>query len=145
MKKEKRADNFVPKPTYPGGPRKMSSFIYKNLKYPKDAIKDQITGTVRIRIEIDYKGRVISSQVMSGLNISCDEEAKRVVKLLKFEIPHKVRKGKIRYHKTLNIKFKPPTNQERQTKTSINYQITSDSKDNKQDPPPISYTYTITW
>jgi len=147
MKKERKAENFIPKPNYPGGPRKMSAFIYKNLKYPEDAAKDQISGTVRIRIDIDYKGNVIGSQILSGLTPSCNEEAKRVVKLLKFEIPHQIRKGKIRYGKTLNIKFKPPQPKKEPeiTQTKISYQITpSKPKKEATKEPPKSKTYSYT-
>jgi len=126
MKKERKAENFLPKPTYPGGPRKMSAFIKQHLKYPKESIKAQINGVVRIKIEIDFQGRVIGSKILSGLDESCNVEAERLVKLLKFNVDHKVRKGKIMFFKTLNIKFNPPqikpaTNKQN---TTLNYKLT---------------------
>ena len=145
MKKERKADKFIPKPIFPGGPRKMSAFIYKNLKYPADDIPKQIKGTVRIKIEIDYNGNVIGSQIMSGLSSSCDHEAKRIVNLLKFEFSHKFRKGKIRYHKTLNIKFNPPPILKNPT-TRIKYNITASKKTNKsisKNKPQTIYSYSI--
>ncbi|MEE9373939.1 MAG: TonB family protein [Saprospiraceae bacterium] len=147
MKKERRSDHFIPKPTFKGGQREMSAFIKENLKYPKDALAKKIKGTVRIKIEINYKGKVIGSQIMTGLNASCNAEAKRVVKLLEFEINHKLRKGKVRYHKTLNIKFSPPKPGKQKTyTTTINYKIISNKKKEVADPEKNkgeNYNYTI--
>ena len=141
VKKERKAEHFLPKPVYPGGPKKMSTFIYKNLVYPKEVINDQVKGTVRLKIEIDYQGKVISSQVLYGLHPLCDDEARRVAGLLQFEVNNKLRKGKIRYHKTLNIKFVPP--RPKATKTQIQYKIIKEKKGRDQKPKPKSYSYTI--
>ena len=146
MKKGRKADKFIPKPLYPGGPRKMSSFIYSHLKYHEDAIKDQIKGTVRIKIEIDYTGKVIGNQIMLGLTPSCNEEAERVANLLKFEFHHKLRKGKVRYYKTLNIKFSPPKKVKKPITSQINYTIKPSKQDISKNPKkgaPKTYKYQI--
>lgn len=105
MKKEKKHRNFIPQPDYPGGPKGITEFIYKELKYPEDAIPHKVEGTVVLKAEINYKGDVIDAKIISSLFPSCDEEAIRVVKLLKFKI-EKIRDLKVRYYKTFNIKFK---------------------------------------
>lgn len=148
MKKERKSNQFIPKATYPGGNRRMGSFIQENLKYPKEALEDKIEGVVRLKIEIDYKGRVISSQVLSGLSAACNQEAKRVAALLQFEIDQKLRKGKIRFNKTLNIRFKLPKQKPKAKaqpqKTTIKYHITSTSSPNSTtSSQKTSYSYTI--
>lgn len=64
----------------------MSKFVEEQLKYPDEAIKHQIEGTVVVKIEINYLGDVVDAHIISGLGHGCDQEAVRVVKLLKFNI-----------------------------------------------------------
>lgn len=107
MKKEKKRKSFIPQPDYPGGPKGITEFIYSQLKYPEEAIQHKIEGTVVLKAEINYKGVVIDARIISSLFPACDEEAIRVVKLLKFKID-KIRDLKVSYFKTFNIKFKVP-------------------------------------
>ena len=85
----------------------MKAFISKNLKYPAEAAKHRIEGTVRLNYTINYKGEVIDAKVISGLGYGCDEEAIRVVKLLKYKVP-KHFKMKVTFHKNINIHFRKP-------------------------------------
>jgi len=100
---------FIPQPEYPGGPKAMGAFIASNLVYPKEAIENKISGIVKVRIEIDYHGLVIHAKAMNHIGYGCDEEAMRVSSLLKFEVS-KLRHGKIRYYKNINIRFTLKTN-----------------------------------
>ena len=150
MKKERKADNFLPKPIYPGGPRKMSVFIKENLQYPEEAIKAQVRGIVRIKIEIDYQGIVIGSKILSGLDDSFNAEAERLVRLLKFKVDHKVRRGKIRFFKTLNIKFNPPQieHSKKKLNVTLKYNLTSSRETENSDQKikkKISYKYTLNY
>lgn len=145
MKKERRSENFLPKPTFPGGPRKMGAFIKDHLQYPKDALKEKLEGVVRIKIEIDYKGVVVGTQILSSLSPSCDEEAKRVASLMKFDVDHRLRRGKIRFHKTLNIRFRLPPKPKENTLLKYNITPAKKQKDNSPKKKETqSYTYTIT-
>lgn len=139
VKKEKRDKNFIHKPIYPGGNEAFKTFIRNNLKYPKEAFLKKIEGVVRIRYHINYEGKVTDTQVLTGLGYGCDEEAVRLVKMLKFEVP-KHRGVKVAFHKTTNIHFKLPKSVE----TSLSYTVTSKSKMKDSDPKPqSSYAFTI--
>jgi protein TonB len=105
MKKERKPKTFLRGPSYPGGPEAMRKFLGEQIKYPEAARKENIMGTVRLRIDINYQGKVTSSKILTSLGYGCDEEAQRVVGLLKFEVP-KQRKIKAVFHKTMNIHFK---------------------------------------
>ncbi|MBT8218814.1 MAG: energy transducer TonB, partial [Bacteroidia bacterium] len=105
MKKEKKSKNFIDKPVYEGGPTVMAKFIDDNIQYPEEARKEGIKGTVIIRYTIDYKGTVIETKVVSGIGYGCDEEAQRVVGLLKFQMG-KYRNMKIQFHKTIKVHFR---------------------------------------
>jgi TonB family protein len=94
VKKETKAKNFIPKPEYKGGPKALTQFIHDQLKYPKEALDKKIEGTVVLKAEINYRGEVIGTKIISGIGYGCDEEASRVVSLLKFHID-KIRNLKV--------------------------------------------------
>lgn len=105
--KERKSKHFLDKPTYPGGPKALKAFISENIKYPSDAITEKVEGSVSLKYSIDNQGKVISTRVISGLSPSCDEEAIRLVKLLKFT---KARNRGVRaiFHKDITIHFRLP-------------------------------------
>lgn len=143
MKKHRKDDSFIKKPVFPGGQAGINTVIKNNLKYPKKALEEKKEGVVQLRYEIDYKGKVTASKVISSLGYGCDEEAQRVVKLLKFEVAKNPRKMKIKFHKTIRINFRLP----KQQGMSLAYTtIKADSK-TKEEPKPksSSYSYTISW
>ena len=116
----------------------MSQFIAANLKYPEEALSNRIEGTVVTKIDISYKGKVVAARVLSALGHGCDAEAKRVVKLLEFDIESKIRKGKVLYHKTINIHFRLPETKSDAQSTQYNYQIVPTQK-GKSSRPNITY------
>lgn len=152
MKKEKRDDSFIKNPFYKGGAKAMNDFIYGSLKYPKEAAQIKVEGVVLIRYDIDHEGNVIDAKVIKGLGHGCDEEAIRVVKLLKFEVPKTPRKLKVIFHKDIKIYFKIavqqtnpvldkglPTNQ-----ISVVYNIVPDIvKSEKAKEKTTTYSYSI--
>lgn len=137
MKKPKKEKHFIHKPTYPGGSQALWTFIRKNLRYPREAWENDISGIVRLKYTIDGKGRITHTQIIHSLGYGCDEEASRVVKLLKYEVP-KVRKGKVKFHRSINIKFKPP--QKKSIKISYSESKAPVEEKNEK---PKSYGYTI--
>lgn len=145
MKKERKPKHFIKKPVYPGGLKAMREFIAKELKYPEEALKQRKEGVVRIKYDIDYKGNVFDTYILSSVGYGCDEEADRIVRLLKFEV-EKTRKVKVVFHKTIQIKFKlPKIKEQKKSKpepprvTSVQYNYvttksTSESPKKKKDP-----------
>jgi protein TonB len=143
LKKQAKSKHFIDKPVYLGGTAAMKKFIYKELKYPQEALKEKIEGLVIVRYDIDYKGKVTNTKVISSLGSGCDEEAERVIKLLKFQVPKTPRKLKVVYHKTTRIQFKLPAQ-----KQGVKYSYTQTQKkeQNKEQAPKSknkSFHYTI--
>ncbi|HRG68791.1 MAG: energy transducer TonB [Saprospiraceae bacterium] len=139
MKKVKKHKNFIPQPEFLGGPKGITDFIYRELKYPDEAMLHKIEGTVVLKAEINYKGEIIDVKIISSLHPVCDEEAKRVVKLLKFKI-EKVRDIKVSFFKTFNIKFKMPP---KSNELLLNYSIVQSDK-NLTNPASKKLNYKIT-
>lgn len=102
---EKKPKHFINQPTYPGGPKAMTEFIYKHLRYPKQAAEAKLEGTVLLRIEINSQGIVDDVQVLKGLGLGCDEEAARVVRLFKFDVGRN-RGLRVIFHRDIRVQFK---------------------------------------
>lgn len=145
MKKEKKDEAFIKQPFFEGGDKALSEFIQKNLKYPKTALEAKTQGMVLVRCEIDFKGNITEAKVLKGIGNGCDEEAARITKLLKFQVPKSPRGLKVTFHKDLRIPFKlikekplPVAPQ-----LNLNYNIVPTVKTEKQKEKTISYTITI--
>jgi protein TonB len=63
----------------------MSEFLAKNIRYPSEALENDIQGRVLVRFIINTKGDVDSPTVVKGIGGGCDEEAVRVIKMMKFQ------------------------------------------------------------
>lgn len=70
-------------PTYEGGPEAMQREITTNLVYPAKALKKGQEGKVLVEFIIDRQGILRNPRVISSINPLLDEEALRVVTLLK--------------------------------------------------------------
>lgn len=135
--KIKRPIKIVKQPIYPGGSNAIKKIIQENLKYPKAALKNNITGHVVIKYDINYKGVIIKTKVIKSVGHGCDEEAIRLVKLLKFEVPRS-RNMKLVFHKTIRIPFHFTKND-----NSITVQYNYTSENQKSDNDSNSYNYTV--
>lgn len=151
MKKERKSKHFVQKPTYKGGLKAMRQFLKENMQYPEAAMEAQVSGTVSVKYSIDHRGRVVAARVVSGLGHGCDEEAIRLVKLLKFEVPRS-RKVKVLFHKNLQVHFRPPKKapappQPTPSTTQVTYSYTTSKGEPAKPPSKEStgggYHYTI--
>jgi len=151
MAKERKDKSFIKKPIYLGGTKAYRAFIKDNLKYPKEALENKIEGTVMLRYSINYKGEVIDAKILKGIGYGCDEEAKRIVKLLKFEIPKGPRKLKVLFHKDTKINFRLPKKKPivKPKTGSVAYTYTTKKKptekQQKEKKAKQSYSYTINW
>jgi Gram-negative bacterial TonB protein C-terminal len=105
MKKERKKEQFIQQPVYVGGDKAMTAFIYQHLRIPVLALQNNVEGIVFLEFGIDFKGNVIETRVIKGLGFGCNEEAERVVKLLKFDMG-KYPGMKIIFHKKAKIQFK---------------------------------------
>lgn len=132
MHKERKGKHFIKNPFYEGGLKVMREFISKNKIYPKEALEESIEGTVFIKYTINYKGKVIETKVVKSLGYGCDEEAQRVVKLMKFEAP-KNRGIKVKFFKNIQIHFRLPKEKEKEIAppvSNFSYTITPAEKEN---------------
>ncbi len=149
MEKEKKAKHFIQQPEFPGGPKELTKFIYANLRYPALALEARIEGTVLVEYDIDYKGNVVDTRILQPLGFGCDEEAVRVVRMLKFAVGRN-RGVKVLFHKKAQIRFKLPAPAKipapapRQTGgMQVNYVYTTSASEPAEQPKTNTYSYTI--
>lgn len=105
MKKERKEDSFIKQPFYKGGDKSLKDFIQEHLKYPALSQANKVEGDVHIRYDINHKGEVTDTKIIGGLDELCNEEAIRVVKMLKFIVPKTPRHLKVTFHKNIRIHF----------------------------------------
>ena len=144
MHKEAKDNHFIKQPVYVGGPAAMKQFIGENMRYPAEALENKIEGTVFIKYDIDHQGNVVDARVISSIGHGCDEEAVRLVKLLKFKVD-KPRGLRVLYHKNIQIHFRLPKKGVGEAGTFQYTYVPTASK--KEDNPPeksgTSHTITI--
>ena len=79
--------------------------IYKEIQYPKRAIKAGVEGRVFLQFVVDEKGDVQDPKVLRGIGTGCDKAAIAALKKVKFKPGvHKGEKVKVQY--SLPITFK---------------------------------------
>ena len=102
--KKKKKKKFIEKPLYPGGAKALREFVNAHLQYPQDAMERRIEGVVTVAYQVTDDGVVENPVVVKSLCPSCDEEALRIVNLLRYD---KVRNRGIRLklNTKLNINF----------------------------------------
>ena len=144
MKKERKDKSFIKKPVYPGGMEAMRTFIKNEMAYPPEARKNKISGVVKLRYTVDYKGNVIDVKLVKSIGFGCDEEAERIVRLFKFKVAKNL-KGKVQFHKTINIHFQYHEEKETTVAHSISYQYQTTSNKTDEDDPQGGYHYQINW
>lgn len=144
MKKEKHEKDFRRKAIYPGGPQAMKAFIRENLVYPEAARREKIEGTVHVQYRVNHLGEVIHARVISGLGHGCDEEALRVVRLLKFTADRN-RGYKSEFTQRIGIHFR--IREQEAPTSSYQYTISPKKEAEAPDQPDssTSYFYDLEW
>ena len=79
--------------------------IYNKISYPKQAIENNIQGTVVIRAFIDRDGEVLNAQVVKGIGYGCDESARLAVFYHRFS-PGLQKGQRVKVQMDIPIEFK---------------------------------------
>lgn len=91
-------------PEFPGGKKAFTSFLTKNLKWPKTG-DDESQGIVIISFFVEKDGRLTEIKVAKSLGAAYDEEALRVINLSPKWIPAMKNNKFIKSKYTVPIKF----------------------------------------
>lgn len=69
-------------PRFPGGDDARIKFLKENIKYPDEARKQGISGTVFVSFVVEKDGSISNVKLLRGIGGGCDKEALRVVSML---------------------------------------------------------------
>ncbi len=107
---EEKADEIFDvvetQPNPPGGMSGWNQYLSKNLKYPTQARRMGIEGTVIVVFVVNTDGSIQDVDVLRGIGGGCDEEAIRVVSAAPKWEPGKQRGRPVRTRMRLPIRFK---------------------------------------
>jgi periplasmic protein TonB len=95
-------------PSFPGGVEAMYKYINTHIKYPVEARKNGIQGTVAVEFMVDEKGVLSDFLVTKGIGGGCDEESVRVISSMNTAhrwTPAKTNGQPVKAMFTLPIKF----------------------------------------
>jgi TonB family protein len=77
--KNKKVKEFIRESGYPGGAGQWLRYLNKTTKYPDNAFKNKIEGTVVVQFVIDEEGNPTDVKVIKSVNSELDAEAVRVI------------------------------------------------------------------
>ena len=93
-------------PQYPGGQIAMLKYIMKNIKYPKQAMKEGIQGRVTVRFIVEKDGSISDVKPVLSVHPLLNKEAVRVVKSMPKWSPGKHNGKPVRVRFNLPVMFK---------------------------------------
>jgi TonB family protein len=93
-------------PQYAGGDDGLMKFIAANVHYPDSAREHDIQGKVYASFVVNTDGETVEHKIVRGFDPYLNEEALRVVRLLKFEKPSYQQGKAVRVQFILPIKFR---------------------------------------
>ena len=92
-------------PEFPGGMQAMIEYLNTNIKYPKDAIKQEVGGRVMVMFVVETDGSLSNVRVARKVFPSLDAEAVRVVYSTPKWKPGKEKGRSVRVNFTMPIVF----------------------------------------
>jgi protein TonB len=143
--KNHKRKNFLRIPSFPGGKDAYLQFIKDNVVYPELALAEKVEGLVFVRYTVNNIGEIVDVEIIKGIGFGCDEEAERVIRLMKYE-PARNRGVKMKVEMKTRIHFKLPKviESDLQSGIQLNYTSVSDKKQNSPEPKPQAvYNYSI--
>jgi len=93
-------------PEFKGGRKELFKYLQENIKYPENAKKDSIQGTVFVTFVIGEIGEVEDVRILRGVNEDLDKEALRVVRAMPNWMPGKQDGKAVRVSFNLPIRYK---------------------------------------
>ena len=98
-------DSVEQMPEFPGGMSALIDFLSSNIKYPEDAIKQNVGGRVMVMFVVETDGSITNVRVARAVFPSLDSEAIRVVKSMPNWKPGKEKGRVVRVNYTLPVVF----------------------------------------
>lgn len=104
----KKEATVMEPPTPDGGRQAFNNYIAENLKYPDQALENNIEGRVTVEFTVQPSGQISDFKIVKGLGYGCDEEAIRLIKQGPKWIPARQTKEAVSEQVKVRLKFALP-------------------------------------
>lgn len=94
----------APKPFYKKSGMRFGDFVRENMVYPPAALKQDISGTVELFFVVEPSGRASNIKIVKNVGGGCNEEAIRLLKLMKW-YPGIINGKAVRTEMSLSLTF----------------------------------------
>ena len=92
-------------PEFPGGEEGFRRYLSAKTRYPPEAERLNLSGTVYVRFVVDEQGRIRDAEVVKGVEAGLDSEALRLVRLMPWWTPARRAGQPVRATTSLHIRF----------------------------------------
>lgn len=93
-------------PEFEGGYAALMAFVQQNMKYPTNARRLEVEGTVHVGFVVSKTGAISDVKVLRGFMTECDNEAVRVVQMMPAWKPGKQNGRNVNVRFVLPLKFR---------------------------------------
>ena len=66
-------------PEFPGGEKALFQYLSTSIRYPQDALRNDVEGRVYVEFVVDRHGKITRVNIKRGMHPSLDQEALRVI------------------------------------------------------------------
>ena len=94
----------APRPIFTHEKISLAGFIAANLKYPEAAIKQNLSGVVTVAFILEPHGKISNTHIVNSLGAGCNEEALRIVRLIKW-MPGTINHKAVRTRMSISVHF----------------------------------------
>lgn len=103
---EKIFDVVEQPPSFPGGQAALMSYLSKNVKYPEEALKDNVQGRVIVGFIVEKDGSVSNAKIIRSVDSALDKEAIRIVMSMPKWTPGRQNGRNVRTKYNVPVNFK---------------------------------------
>lgn len=96
-------------PEYPGGLKNLLAWLQKNVRYPKQSMKNKVQGRVIVKFVIDKDGKAVEPEIEKSVDPYIDKEAIRLINKMPKWTPGEQKGKPVRVKFTLPIMFRLPS------------------------------------
>ncbi|NTW26121.1 MAG: TonB family protein [Lentimicrobium sp.] len=101
----------APHPIFTNNLISLAGYVAANLKYPEAAVKQNLSGVVKVGFIVETHGKISNVKIINSLGAGCNEEALRIVRMIKW-MPGTVNRMAVRTRMSISINFSLDQNQD---------------------------------
>jgi TonB family protein len=94
-------------PTYRGGRPAWEQYLRQNLRFPEEARRTGVKGSVYVGFTVGEDGSILNPQVLRGIRPDCDREALRLIAEMPNWVPGRQNGRAVPVYLALPVKFIP--------------------------------------